>query len=158
MSSAQLLTGQLGYRLLALSPFHSLHPHPVFPQKVFSVSQSHPQRLSLLEVVLDEESVSMVLRRMSPATGSSGDLGDSVVALIQGWSQICSRVGLSDGRRARHHLISCWHSEGVEEETENNIEDALTSKGDHRLILCVTQFVWIYKRRRAHILLLELAF
>lgn len=124
MSSAQLLTEQLGYRLLALSPYHSLHLHPFFPQKVFSVHQSRPQRLSLLEVVLDEESVSMVLRRMSPATGSSGDLGDSVVALIQGWSQICSRVGLSDGRRARHHLISCWHSEGLDKR-ENNIEDKM---------------------------------
>lgn len=95
-----------------LSPYHSLHPNPFFPQKVFSVHQSDPQRLSLLELVLDEESVSMVLRRMSPATGSSGDLGDSVIALIQGWSQICSRVGRSEGRKARHHLISCWHSGG----------------------------------------------
>lgn len=65
----------------------------------------------MLELVLDEESVSMVLRRMSPAAGSSGEAGDSVVTRIQGWSQICSRVGRSEGRRARHHLISCWHSE-----------------------------------------------
>lgn len=112
--------GQSGYRLLALSPYHSLHPNPFFPQKVFSVYQSRPQRLSLLELVLDEESVSMVLRRMSPATGSSVDLGDSVVALIQGWSQICSRVGRSEGLRARHHLISCWHSGGGD---RNNTED-----------------------------------
>lgn len=77
---------------------------PSFPQRVLSVRQ----RLSLLELVLDEESVSMVLRRMSPAAGSSGDLGDSVVdVLIQGWSQICSSEGRSEGRRARHHLISC---------------------------------------------------
>lgn len=75
----------------------------------------------MLEFVLDEESVSMVLRRMSPATGSSGDLGDSAVALIQGWSQICSRVGRSEGRRARHHLISCWHSAGGG--GGNNVED-----------------------------------
>lgn len=68
----------------------------------------------MLELVLDEESVSMVLRRMSPTAGaSSGDLADSVVgvgvvvALIQGWSQICSNEGRSEGRRARHHLISC---------------------------------------------------
>ncbi len=80
------------------------------PESPFQSIRASPQRLSLLELVLDEESVSMVLRRMSPATGSSGDLGDSVVALIQGWSQICSRLGLSEGRRARHHLISCWHS------------------------------------------------
>lgn len=93
---------------------------PSFPRKSFQSVKSRPQRLSLLELVLDEESVSMVLRRMSPATGSSGDLGDSVVALIQGWSQICSRVGRSEGRRARHHLISCWHSEGGD---RNNTED-----------------------------------
>lgn len=72
----------------------------------------------MLEFVLDDESVSMVLRRMSPATGSSGDLGDSDVTLIQGWSQICSRVGRSEGRRARHHLISCWHSGGDTEHME----------------------------------------
>lgn len=51
--------------------------------KVSTVSPSH-QRLSLLELVLEEESVSMVLRRISPVTGSSGFLGDSVVVLIQG--------------------------------------------------------------------------
>lgn len=73
----------------------------------------------MLELVLDEESVSMVLRRISPATGSSCDLGDSIVVLIQGWSQICSRVGRSEGRRARHHLISCWHSGG---EDRNKVE------------------------------------
>lgn len=110
--------GRWGYRLLAFSPYHPLQSQPFFPQNFCSVHHSHPQRLSLLELVLDEESVSMVLRRMSPATGSSGDLGDSVVALIQGWSQICSRVGRSEGLRAKHHLISCWHSEGVEEGTK----------------------------------------
>lgn len=107
--------GHWGYRLLAFSPCHSLHPHPLtapphLSQNVYWVRRLHPQRLSLLELVLDEESVSMVLRRMSPAAGSSDDLGDSVTALIQGWSQICSRVGRSEGRKARHHLISCWHS------------------------------------------------
>lgn len=66
----------------------------------------------MLELVLDEESVSMVRRRMSPAAGSSEDLGDSDAILIQGWSQIWSRVGRSEGRRARHHLMICWHSEG----------------------------------------------
>lgn len=72
----------------------------------------------MLELVLEEESVSMVLRRMSPVTGSSEDLGVVsvvVVVLIQGWSQICSRMGRSEGRRARHHLISCWHSAGERE-------------------------------------------
>lgn len=99
--------GQLGYRLLA-SKSTSIPPSKPFhsPTKFFSV-RSHSQRLSLLEFVLDDESVSMVLRRMSQATGSSGDLGDSDVTLIQGCSQICSKVGRSEGRRARHHLINC---------------------------------------------------
>lgn len=88
-----------------------VHVTPSIPNKFTESIKSHPQRLSLLELVLDEESVSMVRRRMSPATGSSGNLGDSTTAaLIQGWSQICSNVGRSEGRKARHHLISCWHS------------------------------------------------
>lgn len=43
---------------------------------------------------------------------------------IHGWSKICSRVGLSEGLKERHHLISCWHSgecrekEGLEEGRE----------------------------------------
>lgn len=67
-----------------------------------------PQRLSLLE---------LVLRQMSTVPeGPTEASEDRAGALIQGWSQICSRVGRSDGRRAKHHLISCWHSEEEEEE------------------------------------------
>lgn len=105
-----------GVHTATCTPLFLLLPltHCPAPQRAMSVCQ----RLSLLELVLDEESVSMVLRRMSPAAGtSSGDLADSVVdALIQGWSQICSSEGRSEGRRARHHLISCWHS-GEESDT-----------------------------------------
>lgn len=122
------------------------------------VYQSLPQRLSLLELVLDEESVSMVLRRMSLPTGSSGDLGDSATALIQGWSQICSRVGRSEGRRARHHLISCWHSGG-----ENKKKKKLVKKGQqterenlifwiHLYSLCIQS-----QHQNTHPLLLRLA-
>lgn len=77
----------------------------------------------MLELVLDDESVSRVLRRISLAAGSSGDLGDSVAALIQGWSHICSRVGRSEGRRARHHLISCWHSEGRSQKQTSGVSN-----------------------------------
>lgn len=88
-----------------------LAPFLIAPSESFRVCQTAPQRLSLLEVVLDDESVAMVRRRMSPAAGSSGlDSGTSADTLIQGWSQICSSVGRSEGRKARHHLISCWHS------------------------------------------------
>lgn len=128
--------GPVGLQVAGLESISLPPSKPFFPQKVFSVPHSRPQRLSLLELVLDEESVSMVLRRMSPATGSSGDLGVSVVALIQGWSQICSRVGRSEGRRARHHLISCWHSEGGD---TNNVEDedALNSKREVDFVCAV---------------------
>lgn len=59
-------------------------PPPPPRHKVFWVHQSRPQRLSLLELVLDEESVLMVLRRISLAAGSSCDFGDSVVVVVIG--------------------------------------------------------------------------
>lgn len=62
-------------------------------------------RLSLLELVLDT-SVSMVRSLIS----QSSDFTISDLC-IHGWSKICSSVGLSEGLRERHHLISCWHSE-----------------------------------------------
>lgn len=75
-----------------------------------SIISSHPlfHRLSLLELVLDM-SVLMVLSRMSPSSVLE-DIDTSPAKRIQGWSRICSRVGLSEGRNDRHHLISCWHS------------------------------------------------
>ena len=61
--------------------------------------------------------MSRVLRQMSTGPeGPMGASGDGAGARIQGWSQICSRVGRSEGRRARHHLMSCWQSEEEEEE------------------------------------------
>lgn len=147
-------------------------PTPSFPTKSYlffcpptptkKVYQSLPQRLSLLELVLDEESVSMVLRRMSLPTGSSGDLGDSATALIQGWSQICSRVGRSEGRRARHHLISCWHS-GGENKKKKLVRKKKRKKGQqterenlifwiHLYSLCIQS-----QHQNTHPLLLRLA-
>ena len=84
-----------------------------------SIISSHPlfHRLSLLELVLDM-SVLMVLSRMSPSSVLE-DIDTSPAKRIQGWSRICSRVGLSEGRNDRHHLISCWHSGRRERKGEN---------------------------------------
>lgn len=82
-----------------LMSIHSFSP--LIPSSLF-------HRLSLLELVLDV-SVSMVLSRMSPSSGLE-DIDTSPAKRIHGWSRICSRVGLSEGRNDRHHLISCWHS------------------------------------------------
>ena len=73
----------------------------------------------MLELVLEEQSLSRVLRQMSTGPeGPTGTSGDGAGGRIQGWSQICSRVGRSEGRSARHHLMSCWQSEEEEEEEE----------------------------------------
>lgn len=92
---------------------------PVKPPPPFSPLFSHPlfHRLSLLELVLDM-SVSMVLSRMSPSSVLE-DIDTSPAKRIHGWSRICSRVGLSEGRNDRHHLISCWHSGRRERKGEN---------------------------------------
>lgn len=126
-----------GLKSISSNPFR---PNPFLSPQSLSVQQSPPQRLSLLELVLDEESVLMVLRRISPATGSSSNSGDSVVVvvLIQGWSQICSRVGLSEGRRARHHLIICWHSGGGDRKSDEN-EDFLSLGSTASDSICMDQ-------------------
>lgn len=63
-------------------------------------------RLSLLEFVLDEQSGLMACSVMSQPSF----LVSMAVVRIHGWSKICSRVGLSEGLKQRHHLMSCWHS------------------------------------------------
>lgn len=41
------------------------------------------------------------------------------VLCIHEWLKMSSKDGRSAGRSARHHLISCWHSEREEETTHN---------------------------------------
>lgn len=90
--------------------FCSRHPR----QKVFILGErwlgraqapSPPHKLSLLEVVLAPSSVSRAQSRRSQFSGTLPS-----VPSIQGWAAIWSREGLSEGRRERHHSISCWHS------------------------------------------------
>lgn len=64
-----------------------------------------PHKLSLLEVVLAPSSVSRAQSRRSQFSGTLPS-----VPSIQGWAAIWSSEGLSEGRRERHHSISCWHS------------------------------------------------
>lgn len=66
-----------------------------------------PHKLSLLEVVLAPSSVSRAQSRRSQFSGTLPS-----VPSIQGWAAIWSSEGLSEGRRERHHSISCWHSAG----------------------------------------------
>lgn len=81
---------------------------PLFFLLVAPLPLQGPQvfhRLSLLELVRDT-SVPMVRNLMSQSSDfTTSDLCN------HGWSKICSRVGLSEGLRERHHLINCWHSE-----------------------------------------------
>lgn len=64
-----------------------------------------PHKLSLLEVVLAPSSVSRAQSRRSQFSGALPSVPN-----IQGWAAIWSSEGLSEGRRERHHSISCWHS------------------------------------------------
>lgn len=64
-----------------------------------------PHKLSLLEVVLAASSGSRAQSRRSQFSGTLPS-----VPSIQGWAAIWSSEGLSEGRRERHHSISCWHS------------------------------------------------
>lgn len=69
--------------------------------------QATPHKLSLLDVVLAPSSVS---REQSCRSQFSG--APSSPPSIQGWAAIWSSEGLSEGRRDRHHSMSCWHSAG----------------------------------------------
>lgn len=60
--------------------------------------QAPPHKLSLLEVVLAPSSVSRAQRRRSQLSGVPPS-----AASIQGWAEIWSSEGRSEGRRDRHH-------------------------------------------------------
>lgn len=80
---------------------------PLSPSSFFRARHYFFQRLSLLELML-EVSVLMVRSRISPSS-----VLDTSAWRIHGCSKICSRVGLSDGLRDKHHLINSWHSVGT---------------------------------------------
>lgn len=64
-------------------------------------------KLSLLDVVLAPSSVSRAQSLRSQLSGVPPSSPS-----IQGWAAIWSREGRSEGRRDRHHSMSCWHSAG----------------------------------------------
>lgn len=70
----------------------------VVPLAPTSQVQVPPHKLSLLEVVLAPSSVSREQRRRSQFSG----LPPSAPS-IQGWAEIWSSEGRSEGRRDRHH-------------------------------------------------------
>lgn len=109
MPRAKVTRGQRSLLLQETSQAENVHSgrglSRLSPSPQCGLQAPPPHKLSLLEVVLAPSSGSRAQSRRSQFSGTLPS-----VPSIQGWAAIWSSEGLSEGRRERHHSMSCWHS------------------------------------------------